>query len=62
MTIEELQELRAVVSGMRFMRASSLVTAGLSGNKQAEAYMRKLAELDAALATEIMERRNDNHR
>lgn len=62
MTIEELQELRAVIGGMRFMQASSLVAAGLNENKQAEAYMRKLAKLDAALTTEITERLNDNHR
>jgi len=31
-TIEELQELKAVIGGMRFMQASSLVTAGLNDN------------------------------
>ena len=62
MTVEQLQELKAIVGGMRFMQASSLVTAGLNDNKQAEIYMRKLAKLDAALTTEITERLNDNHR
>lgn len=62
MTVEQLQELKAIVGGMRFMQASSLVTAGLNDNKQAEAYMRKLAKLDAALTIEITERLNDNHR
>lgn len=62
MTIEELQELKAAIGGMRFMQAASLVAAGLNDNKQTEAYMRKLAKLDAALTTEITERRNDNHR
>jgi len=61
-TVEQLQELKDLVGGMRFMQASSLVAAGLNDNKQAEAYMRKLAKLDAALTTEITERLNDNHR
>ena len=62
MTVEQLQELKEMVGGMRFMQASSLVAAGLNDNKQAEAYMRKLAKLDAVLTTEITERLNDSHR
>ena len=53
MTNEQLQELKHVVGDMRFMQASALVASGLNENKQAQAYMSKLAKLDKLLGEEI---------
>ena len=53
MTNEQLQELKHVVGDMRFMQASALVASGLNENKQAQAYMSKLANLDKMLGEEI---------
>lgn len=55
MTAEQLREVRAVIGDMRFMQASALVASGLSQNKQAQAYMSKLAKLDKVLGNEITE-------
>ena len=55
MTAEQLREVRAVVGDMRFMQATALVSSGLNENKQAQAYMSKLAKLDKMLGDEITE-------
>ena len=53
MTPEQLREIRHVIGDMRFMQASALVVSGLNENKQATAYMIKLANLDQLLGEEI---------
>ena len=53
MTPEQLREIRHVIGDMRFMQASALVASGLNENKQATAYMIKLANLDQLLGEEI---------
>ena len=53
MTPEQLREIRNVIEDMRFMQASALVASGLNENKQATAYMIKLAKLDKLLGEEI---------
>ena len=53
MTPEQLREIRHVIEDMRFMQASALVVSGLNENKQATAYMIKLANLDQLLGEEI---------
>ena len=53
MTPEQLREIRHVIGDMRFMQASALVASGLNENKQATAYMIKLAKLDKLLGEEI---------
>ena len=53
MTPEQLREIRHVIGDMRFMQASALVASGLNDNKQATAYMIKLAKLDKLLGEEI---------
>ena len=53
MTPEQLREIRNVIGDMRFMQASALVVSGLNENKQATAYMIKLANLDQLLGEEI---------
>lgn len=52
---ETIQELRAVVGDMRFMQAAALVASGLNENKQAQAYMSRLAKLDKKLGDELTE-------
>ena len=53
MNPEQLREIRHVIGDMRFMQASALVDSGLNENKQATAYMIKLAKLDKLLGEEI---------
>ena len=53
MTPEQLREISHVICDMRFMQASALVVSGLNENKQATAYMIKLANLDQLLGEEI---------
>ena len=53
MTPEQLREVRHVVSDMRFMQAAALVASGMNENKQALAYMSKLAKLAKLLGEEI---------
>lgn len=56
MTPEQLRKIRHVISDMRFMQAAALVASGLNENKQATAYMSKLArlaKLDKMLGEEI---------
>ena len=53
MTPEQLREIRHAIEDMRFMQASALVVSGLNENKQATAYMIKLAKLDKLLGEEI---------
>ena len=53
MTPEQLREIRHVIGDMRFMQATALVAAGMNDNKQATAYMSKLAKLDKLLGEEI---------
>lgn len=55
MTAEQLKEVRAVIGDMRFMQAAALVASGMNENKQAQAYMSKLAKLDKMLGNEITE-------
>jgi len=53
LTKEQLQEIRYVIVDMRFMQAAALVASRLSENKEAKAYMSKLARLEDAIAKEI---------
>ena len=53
MTPEQLREIRHVIGDMRFMQATAQVASGLNENKQATAYMSKLAKLDKLLGEEI---------
>ena len=53
MTPEQLREIRHVIGDMRFMQSTALVASGLNENKQATAYMIKLAKLDKLLGEEI---------
>ena len=53
MTSEQLREIRNVIGDMRFMQAAALVASGLNENKQAAAYMSRLAKLDKLLGDEI---------
>ena len=60
MTPEQLREIRHVIEDMRFMQASALVVSGLNENKQATAYMIKLANLDQLLGEEIERNRDES--
>ena len=60
MTTEQLREIRHVIEDMRFMQASALVVSGLNENKQATAYMIKLANLDQLLGEEIERNRDES--
>ena len=60
MTPEQLREIRHVIGDMRFMQASALVVSGLNENKQATAYMIKLANLDNLLGEEIERNRDES--
>ena len=60
MTPEQLREIRHVIGDMRFMQASALVASGLNENKQATAYMIKLAKLDKLLGEEIERNRDES--
>lgn len=53
MTPQDLKDLLSAVKDLRFIQASALVAAGLSEDKRATAYMRRLARLDKALTEEI---------
>ncbi len=53
MTPQDLKDLLSAVKDLRFIQASALVAAGLSEDKRATAYMRRLASLDKALTEEI---------
>ena len=53
MSPQDLKDLLSAVKDLRFIQASALVAAGLSDEKRATAYMRRLARLDKALAEEI---------
>lgn len=56
MTLEDLNQLKSLVSGLRFIQAASLVESGLNENKQAIAYMTNLARLSKAIEQEIKEK------
>lgn len=56
MTLEDLNQLKSLISGLRFMQAASLVESGLNENKQAIAYMSNLARLSRVIEQEIKER------
>ena len=60
MTPEQLREIRNVICDMRFMQASALVVSGLNDNKQATAYMIKLAKLEKLLGEEIERNRDES--
>lgn len=55
MTLEDLNQLKSLISGLRFIQAASLVESGLNENKQAIAYMSNLARLSKAIEQEIKE-------
>jgi hypothetical protein len=55
-TLEDLNQLKSLISGLRFMQAASLVESGLNENKQAIAYMSNLARLSRVVEQEIKER------
>lgn len=61
MTPEQLREVRHVVGDMRFMQAAALVASGMNENKQALAYMSKLAKLVKLLGEEIERNRNESN-
>lgn len=54
-TLEDLNQLKSLISGLRFIQAASLVESGLNENKQAIAYMSNLARLSRAIEQEIKE-------
>ena len=56
MTLEDLNQLKSLISGLRFIQAASLVESGLNENKQAIAYMSNLARLSRVIEQEIKER------
>jgi len=53
LTKDQLQEVRKVIGDMRFIQAAALVASGQSENKDAKAYMQKLARLDKLLGEEV---------
>ena len=56
MTLEDLNQIKSLISGLRFMQAASLVESGLNENKQAIAYMSNLARLSRVVEQEIKEK------
>ena len=56
MTLEDLNQIKSLISGLRFMQAASLVESGLNENKQAVAYMSNLARLSRVVEQEIKEK------
>lgn len=56
MTLEDLNQIKSLISGLRFIQAASLVESGLNENKQAIAYMTNLARLSKAIEQEIKEK------
>jgi hypothetical protein len=56
MTLEDLNQIKSLISGVRFMQAASLVESGLNENKQAIAYMSNLARLSRVVEQEIKEK------
>lgn len=56
MTLEDLNQLKSLISGLRFIQAASLVESGLNENKQAIAYMTNLSRLSRVIEQEIKER------
>ncbi len=57
MTIEDLNQIKSLISGLRFMQAAALVESGLNENKAAIAYMSNLARLTRVIEQEIKERK-----
>jgi hypothetical protein len=55
-TLEDLNQIKSLISGLRFIQAASLVESGLNENKQAIAYMSNLARLSRVIEQEIKER------
>lgn len=58
MTLEDLNQIKSLISGLRFIQAASLVESGLNENKQAIAYMTNLARLSKAIEQEIKEQKS----
>ena len=56
MTLEDLNQIKSLISGLRFMQAAGLVESGLNENKQAIAYMSNLARLSRVVEQEIKEK------
>jgi hypothetical protein len=56
MTLEDLNQIKSLISGLRFMQAASLVESGLNENRQAIAYMTNLARLSRVVEQEIKEK------
>lgn len=56
MTAEDLNQLKSLISGLRFIQAAALVESGLNENKAALAYMSNLARLQRAIDQELKER------
>jgi hypothetical protein len=57
-TLEDLNQIKSLISGLRFIQAASLVESGLNENKQAIAYMTNLARLSKAIEQEIKEQKS----
>lgn len=56
MTLEDLNQIKSLISGLRFIQAASLVEAGMAENKQAIAYMTNLSRLAKVIDKEIKEK------
>lgn len=56
MSTEDLNQLKSLISGLRFIQAAALVESGLNENKAALAYMSNLARLQRAIDQELKER------
>jgi hypothetical protein len=55
-TLEDLNQIKSLISGLRFIQAASLVESGLNENKQAIAYMSNLSRLSRVVEQEIKEK------
>jgi len=55
-TLEDLNQIKSLIGGLRFMQAANLVESGLNENKQAIAYMSNLARLSRVVEQEIKEK------
>ncbi len=56
MTTEDLNQLKSLISGLRFIQAAALVESGLNENKAAAAYMSNLARLQRVIDQELKEK------
>jgi division protein CdvB (Snf7/Vps24/ESCRT-III family) len=57
MNMTQLQALKKVVGDMRFIQATALVSSAMSESKDAQKYMRELAQLEKVIDVEMQEQR-----